>query len=148
MAFESEIATKGKCLKYYFTLFSGMQPRNNSIFKNWPCFSLWTDSSALLVVNMVDSTFEVNVIYSSIVHNDEYMLCEAVKESYFKLSLPKIFSNCYPNWFDYRSKDFLSLLLDIFHKFIDHYNKKLQKNWPDKPTPIDHLNYLIKNTVL
>ena len=76
------------------------------------------------------------------------MFCKAVKDSYFKLSSPNIFSNCYPNWFDCRFKDFLSLLLDMFHKFIDHHDKKLQINWPDKPTPIDHLNYWNKNTVL
>ena len=43
----------------------------------------------------IDSTGEVNavdvnVIYPSIIHNDENMLCKAVKDSYFK-AYPKYF---------------------------------------------------------
>ena len=75
------------------------------------------------------------------------MLYKAVKDSCLKFCSPQIFSNCDQNWFEFTSAYYLCLLLHTSEKLITHHHEKFQINWPDKPTPLDHLNYFIKNTV-
>ena len=101
-----------------------------------------------LVHKNFHSTVEVNAVHSLVVHKAEHMLYKAVKDIWFKFCLPQIFSNYHPDWFECSLAYFLHLLFDIVHKLVDHHIEKFEINRPDKPSPIDHLNCLIKSKML